>query len=149
MKELKEYIYNTITGDPSIQSLLGTSYMDRVHYQYAPDNQKPPYIVHSFVADESHIAAMMGFWDISIWDAGPNPSRVDSIRDRLVALFGRASPANIPGFRATRFRYDAEQLIISSSPDPKDARIWRYLVRFYFRSSAKKDICAIIEENSD
>jgi hypothetical protein len=149
MQELKEYIYEKLTGDPSIQSLLGPHYLDRVHYQYAPDNQKPPYIVHSYVSNNSHIAAISGFWDIAVWDAGPNPSRVDAIRDRIVALFGRNPVGSIPGFRAVRFYYEAEQLVVDSIPDPKDARIWRYIVRIRFRASPSRDICSILGENSD
>jgi len=149
MQELKEFVYTTLTGDSSIQSLLGPSYLDRVHYQYAPDNQKPPYIVHSYTAAESSPAVMFGYWDICVWDAGPNPSKVDALRDRIVALLGRTSNPPIQGFKAVRFRYDEEQMAMTAAPDPKDARIWRYLVRFYFRASAQKDICAIIRENSD
>lgn len=139
MKQILDFVYNTITTDSDMQDLFPNSEVV-LHYGYGRvDSDRPVISYKEDIENEMVWPIICGRFTFDITNYGDTADLSLSIRDRMVALLERNFYNHVDGHVGFRMWKESEMNF-----PLRDQYVWRRIMIFGFRAVAEKDITAVI-----
>lgn len=85
-RSLINYLWNRLTTDSTLQTLMGTSF--RCYWPMADEDANFPYLVHrlDISAEPGTFVIQRGTYFLDIWSDSNDGSEITSIRERIIEL---------------------------------------------------------------